>query len=90
MSGRRDELGDVRVTTRSRRFRERRRRGVIAVVPVEISRTDIWALRSAGLLRLEKVDNIDRLTLSNAVQELLKKWGQFRRSHIMRSRASTK
>ena len=61
---------------RTRRLRERRRRGVIAVVPVEIVETDVVLLVRAGYLPEARTGTVTREALVNAVERLLDDWVQ--------------
>jgi hypothetical protein len=58
-------------------MRERRRRGIIAVVPVEILATDLAVFVRARLMEQSEAETRDRHALSAAVHELLNRWTQF-------------
>lgn len=56
-------------TPRTRRFRERARRGVLGVIPVEVSFDTARALVRAGLLPHAQLE--DRAAIAEAVEKLL-------------------
>ena len=55
---------------RMRRLRDRRRSGVLAVVPVELSREDILKLHDRGYL--PRVCRVTRSTLGQALLDFLR------------------
>jgi len=57
---------------RMRRTRERRKRGVVAVVPLEVTTEDISKFVTRNLLPKEKAD--DRLVIAAAVRKVLDQW----------------
>jgi hypothetical protein len=64
---------------RTRRYRERRQRGVVAVVQVEVFGAMVGKLFEKGLLEGEsdgKTLHITRPTLTKAVQDLLNQWSE--------------
>jgi hypothetical protein len=72
---------------RLRRFRERRRRGVIAVINVEIMAADVPLLVRAGCLPLDQAKSPTRDQLSSAIHKLLDEWAQDQRIKWRRERA---
>jgi hypothetical protein len=59
--------------TRSRRMRERRRRGVVAVVPLEIMEADLLPLMKSGLSPIS-ARAVDRAAIAVVVRHLLNIW----------------
>ena len=63
----------VEVVSRSHRMRERRRRGVVAVVPLEIMEADLLPLMKSGLAPAS-ARAVDRAAISTVVRHLLNVW----------------
>ena len=61
-------------TVRARRLRERRSRGVVMVVPVEIGEGGIELLVGNGLLRRQ--DTRDRMAVGEACLAALEQWSE--------------
>ena len=62
---------------RMRRHRDRQRRGVLAIVPVEISQDDLDALIAVGGVRFTVRENkplVTRADCAEAVANLLRDW----------------
>ena len=59
-------------TTRARRLRERRSRGVLMVAPVEVGEGGVGLLVSNGLLRRQ--DTRDRMAVGLACLRALEQW----------------
>ena len=72
----------LKSTERSRRLRERRQGGVVAIIPVEISQRCLSALRRAKRFRAEGDNDVDRQALAKAVQALVNDWVQYIHDHF--------
>ena len=82
------------VAKRAQRLRERRRRGVVAVVHVEILATDVPLLARAGYLSHDRATIPPRHSLSVALNRLMDDWARAQRikrrreSQFLRSRVA--